>query len=97
MERTILHVDANSFFASVECSLNPSIADKPVAVVGDVEKRRGIVLTANYVAKLGYGIKTGEAIWQAEQKCPELVKVRSNMHMYLHYSRLMREILLCNE
>lgn len=93
MERTILHVDANSFFASVECSLNPAIANKPVAVVGDSEKRKGIILTANYIAKLGYGIRTGEAIWQAEQKCPELIKVKTNMNMYLHYSRLMREIL----
>lgn len=93
MERTILHVDANSFFASVECSLNPDIADKPVAVVGDIEKRRGIVLTANYIAKLRYGIKTGEAVWQAKQKCPALVTVGANMNMYLHYSRLMKEIL----
>lgn len=93
MERTILHVDANSFFASVECALNPDIADKPVAVVGDTEKRHGIILTANYIAKREYGIKTGEVIWAAKQKCPDLVTVKSNMKMYLHYSRLMRDIL----
>lgn len=93
MERTILHIDANSFFASVECAMDPSIADKPVAVVGDAEKRHGIVLTANYNAKLGYGIKTGETVFSAQRKCPELVMVKPNMRLYMHFSKLMREIL----
>ena len=57
MERTILHVDANCFYASVECLYNPEIRNKPVAVVGDIEKRHGIVLTANYIAKK-YNVKT---------------------------------------
>ena len=94
MERTILHVDANSFFASVECALDPSVKDKPVAVVGNAEERRGIILAANYIAKKQYGIKTAEPIWQAERKCPDLIKKPSNMKMYLLYSRKLREILL---
>ena len=94
MERTILHVDANSFFASVECALDPSVKDKPVAVVGNAEERRGIILAANYIAKKQYGTKTAEPIWQAERKCPDLIKKPSNMKMYLSYSRKLREILL---
>lgn len=94
MDRTILHVDANSFFASVECALAPEIKDKPVAVVGDAKERRGIVLAANYIAKKQYGIKTAEPIWQAERKCPDLIKKPSNMRMYRVYSRKLREILL---
>ncbi len=66
MERVILHSDLNSFYASVECLYNPDIRDKPVAVGGSVEHRHGIILTKNIIAKK-YGIKTGEAIWQAKQ------------------------------
>ena len=45
MERVILHCDANSFYASVECLYTPSIRQSPVAVCGSVEERHGIVLT----------------------------------------------------
>ena len=65
MDRTILHVDANSFFASVECAVHPELRDKPMAVAGDSEKRHGIILAANYIAKRGYGIKTAETIYKA--------------------------------
>ncbi len=91
MDRTILHVDANSFYASVECFCNPDIRSKPVAVVGNPENRHGIILAANYIAK-GYGVKTAEVIWQAKAKCPELVMVRANMERYRKFSQMMREI-----
>lgn len=94
MERQILHIDANSFYASVECAENPEISDKPVAVVGDAEKRHGIVLTANYIAKLGYGIKTAETVYSALKKCPELIMIKSNMPLYMEYSKKMRDIIL---
>ena len=50
-QRTILHVDCNSFYASVECFLNPAIRRFPVAVCGDVENRHGIILAKNELAK----------------------------------------------
>lgn len=90
--RTILHVDANSFYASCECLYRPSIREKPVAVCGDPEARHGIVLTKNQHAKK-YGVQTGEAIWQAKQKCPSLVVVPPDYSLYLHMSRRMHEIL----
>ena len=90
--RTILHVDANSFYASCECLYHPSIREKPVAVCGDPEARHGIVLTKNQHAKK-YGVQTGEAIWQAKQKCPSLVVVPPDYPLYLHMSRQMHEIL----
>lgn len=93
MERTILHVDANCFYASVECLYNPSIRQKPVAVVGDIEKRHGIVLTANYIAKK-YNVKTGDVVWEAKRKCPQLVVVEANMPLYIKFSKLMNKILL---
>ena len=69
MERVILHVDANSYYASVECLYTPSIRHKPVAVSGDAEARHGIILTKNQIAKQ-YGVQTGEAIWQG--RCDHL-------------------------
>jgi len=89
--RTILHCDMNNFYASVECMLNPSLKGKPVAVGGDVENRHGIILAKNYPAKK-YGVTTGEALWQAKQKCRDLIIVPPNYEEYLKYSRLAREI-----
>ena len=91
MDRIILHCDLNNFYASVECLYNPLIRDKPVAVCGSQEARHGIVLAKNYIAKAA-GIKTGEAIWEAKNKCPNLVIVMPNYSLYLSYSRMAREI-----
>ncbi|AIF51341.1 DNA polymerase IV [Pelosinus sp. UFO1] len=91
MKRTILHVDLNNFYASVECLYRPEIRSKPVIVCGDIEARHGIVLAKNYPAK-ALGIKTGEANWEAKQKCPELVMVRADFAKYLQFSRMARKI-----
>lgn len=91
MKRTILHVDLNNFYASVECLYRPEIRSKPVIICGDIEARHGIVLAKNYPAK-ALGIKTGEAIWEAKQKCPELVMVRADFAKYLQFSRIARKI-----
>ncbi|MEI6579123.1 MAG: DNA polymerase IV [Eubacteriales bacterium] len=91
MERSILHVDCNKFYASVECLHRPEIRNLPVVVGGDVELRHGIVLTKNDIASK-YEIKTGEAIWQAKQKCPGLVVVKPNFPLYLRFSKLARDI-----
>ena len=91
MERTILHCDMNNFYASVECMLNPKLKGHPVAVGGDVENRHGIILAKNYEAKK-FGIQTGEALWQAKQKCPKLIIVPPHYEEYLKYSRLAHSI-----
>ncbi len=90
-DRIILHSDLNNFYASVECLYNPALRDKPVAVGGDAEKRHGIVLAKNYEAKK-YGIQTGETLWQARRKCPNIVFVPPSYDLYLKYSRIAREI-----
>ena len=90
-DRVILHCDANSFYASVEMLYDPSIRDKPVAVGGSVEQRHGIILTKNQQAK-ACGVKTGEAIWQAMQKCPQLVCVPPDYPLYVRFSRKMRRL-----
>ena len=84
--RTILHCDANNFYASVECALNPGLRDKFVAVSGDPEKRHGIILAKNTAAK-ACGVKTGETIWQAKFKCPQLICVPPHFDKYVEYSR----------
>ena len=91
MARHILHVDQNCFYASVEMQRHPELRDKPLAVCGSQEERHGIVLTANYIAK-PYGVKTGMAIWQARQRCPNLVILPPDMDEYIRFSRMAREI-----
>ena len=91
MTRHILHVDQNCFYASVEMQRHPELRDKPLAVCGSQEERHGIVLTANYLAK-PYGVKTGMAIWQARQRCPDLVILPPDMDEYIRFSRMAREI-----
>ncbi len=60
MDRSILHVDANCFYASVEMLHHPELAGQPIAVGGDAEARHGIILTANYIAKDRYGAVAGQ-------------------------------------
>lgn len=91
MDRIILHSDLNNFYASVECKRNPVLRKKPLAVCGDPDLRHGIVLAKNYIAK-AYGIKTGDVIWEARQKCPELEIVTADFPQYLKYSNLVHQI-----
>lgn len=91
MGRHILHCDMNAFYASVEAQRHPELRDKPLAVCGSQDERHGIVLTANYIAK-PRGVKTGMAIWQARQCCPNLVILPPDMGEYIRISKLAREI-----
>lgn len=81
MERVILHCDMNGFFASVESLYYPEYAGKPLAVCGDPEKRHGIILAKNELAK-SYGIVTAETIWSAQKKCPALCLVPAHFDRY---------------
>lgn len=89
--RTILHSDLNNFYASVECLYDPSHRDMPVAVCGDPKDRHGIVLAKNMCAQK-MGVATGEVIWKALGKCPDLVIVPPDFPKYTRFSRMMREI-----
>ena len=73
-ERTILHCDCNGFYASVELLFRPELRSVPMAVCGNPKNRHGIILAKNEPAK-AFGIQTAETVWQARQKCPELVLV----------------------
>ena len=91
MDRVILHSDCNNFYASVECMLNPSLRGKAVAVGGNEEERHGIILAKNEVAKK-QGVKTGETLWQARLKCPDLIIVPPHYEEYVKISEATRQI-----
>lgn len=84
-ERTILHCDCNGFYASVECLYHPQYRDVPMAVCGDPQSRRGIILAKNELAKQ-YEVQTAETIWQARKKCPNLVLAAAHHDLYAKYS-----------
>lgn len=86
-----MHSDLNNFYASVERMLNPELAGKPVAVCGNEEERRGIVLAKSEEAKRK-GIKTGDTVWQAKRKCPDLIVVRPHFDKYMSMSRKVKAI-----
>ncbi len=91
MERIIIHSDLNNFYASVERLLNPGLSGKPVAVCGDRELRKGIVLAKSEEAKK-FGVKTGDAIWQARKKCPDIVVVPPQFDKYMEFSRKVKAV-----
>lgn len=91
MGRRILHADFNSFYASVACFLDPALRSHPVAVAGNPEARHGIILAKNQLAKK-FGVQTGEAIWEAKQKCPLLITVKPDFAQYQKFSALGRAI-----
>lgn len=91
MDRTILHCDCNSFFASVETALNPAYRGVPMAVCGSQEDRHGIVLAKNEEAKK-YGIQTAETVYSAKKKCPSLVIASPHYEEYKKFSERVNRI-----
>lgn len=91
MKRVILHSDMNACYASIEQKLNPKLKNIPMAVAGNPKNRNGIILAKSQEAKEA-GVKTGEAIWQALGKCPNLTLVSPQYDQYLKHSKLARKI-----
>jgi len=91
MDRVILHSDMNSFYANVECLYHPELQGLPVAVGGNPENRHGIILAKNQLAKEAQ-VKTGEALWEARVKCPNLIIIEPNFERYLKFAKMARKI-----
>lgn len=89
--RKILHVDLNSFYASVECLLDESLTGFPVAVSGSQSDRHGIVLAKNQLAK-EKGIKTGMTVFEAKKLAPNLVTCETHFDLYIKYSRAVKNL-----
>lgn len=90
-DRVVFHSDCNCFYASVEMHRRPELRGTAMCVGGHEESRHGIVLAKSPLAKAA-GVKTGEALWQAREKCPGLVVVPPDYAAYQRYSRLARQI-----
>ncbi len=90
-KKVILHIDANNFYASVEACLDPDLKGKAIAVSGDPEKRHGIILAKSELAKK-CGVTTGEVIWQAQRKCPNLILVPPHHNEYVKFSKRLFDV-----
>ncbi|MUK87197.1 DNA polymerase IV [Ornithinibacillus sp. L9] len=84
--RIIFHIDMNCFYASVEAAYNPALKGKPLAIAGNPEERRGIIVTSSYEAR-AKGVKTTMPLWQARKLCPNLIVMRPNFERYRSASR----------
>lgn len=90
--RVILHLDMNSFFASVEQKYNPSLKGIPMAVAGNPQKRRGILVTCSYEAR-AYGVYTTMTVGEARRRCPDIVIVPPNFDKYRENSAAVFDVL----
>ena len=88
---SIIHLDLDAFFASVEQRDNPAYQGKPL-IVGGISggklsnSNRGVVCAASYEARK-YGVHAGMPIWEARQKCPQGIFVTSQINKYLEASK----------
>ncbi|MCU9613804.1 DNA polymerase IV [Caldibacillus lycopersici] len=90
--KIIFHVDMNSFYASVEMASDATLKGKPVAIAGNVEERRGIIVTCSYEAR-EFGVKTTMPVWQAKKLCPHLIVKQPNFELYRKASKAMFQLL----
>ena len=88
--RTIMHIDADAFFASVEQGFNPLLRNRPV-IIGGTENQRGVVHTASYEAR-ARGVQTGMALVRAKQICPNAVFLKGQYEHYQAISLFLQEI-----
>ena len=95
MTRTILHVDMDAFYASVEQRDHPEYRLKPVIVGSDPQggKGRGIVATCSYEARK-FGVHSAQPISRAWKLCPQGIYVRPDMEKYGRVSGMVMRILL---
>jgi DNA polymerase IV len=89
-QNTIVHMDLDTYFVSVERLLNPKLIGQPVMVGGSSD--RGVVASCSYEAR-GYGIHSGMSMKLARQMCPEGIVVRGDHDRYSYYSGVITDIL----
>ncbi len=94
MNSVFLHIDMNNFYASVECAERPDLDGVPVAIAGSPEKRHGVVLAKNQLAKK-YGVRTGDTVREAQTKAPGIVFLPPRFEKYDKISKKMFGI--CNK
>lgn len=90
--RIIFHIDMNCFYASVEMAFNQKLKGKALAIAGNPDERKGIIVTSSYEAR-AKGVKTTMPLWQARKLCPELIVMKPNFDRYRVASSQMFRIL----
>ena len=90
VERTVLHLDLDTFFVSVERLMNPALERRPVVVGGMGD--RGVVSTCSYEARR-FGVHSAQPMRLARQLCPQAVFIRGDIELYSRYSRLVTAII----
>jgi len=84
--KVILHIDFNSYFATVEQQANPRLRGKPVGVTGGDRLKRTVLGAASVEAKR-FGVKTGMQIWEARKLCPQIILVPGDSDKYLETTK----------
>lgn len=90
MNRIIIHIDMDAFFASVEVRDNPELAGKPL-IIGALPQERGVVSTCSYEARV-YGVRSAMSIKDAYRRCPQGIYMHPNMEKYKNVSAQIHEI-----
>jgi DNA polymerase-4 len=90
-QRTVMHIDLDAFFVSVEQVSNPELRGKPV-VVGGKPDHRGVVATASYEAR-AFGLHSGMPLATAVRLCPQAIFIQGNYHRYAEVSKKFMAIL----
>jgi len=91
VNRVIIHLDMNAFFASIEQKANPCLRGKPI-IVGGSPHSRTVVATASYEAR-EYGVETGMSLSEARRLCPQAILVEGNSAKYIDTSLKIVKIL----
>lgn len=92
MNRRIVHIDMDAFFASVEVAHDPSLRGKPLIIGGEKGDSRGVVSTASYEARV-FGVHSAMPIVQARRLCPHGIFMRGHFERYNEASQKVREVL----
>ncbi|MDO8618618.1 MAG: DNA polymerase IV [Candidatus Daviesbacteria bacterium] len=82
MNRIILHIDFNSYFATVEQQANPRLRGKPIGVTGGDRMERTVIGAASIEAKK-FGVRTGMHLYEALRLCPQIILVQGDSDKYL--------------
>lgn len=92
MERTIIHLDMDAFFASVEVRDNPKLKGKPL-IIGALPHERGVVSTCSYEARK-FGVHSAMNIKEAYRRCPHGIYMHGDMRKYQRVSEQIHKIML---
>ncbi len=92
--KTILHIDIDAFFASVEEIYDSTLKNKPIVVTG-IHSKRSVVSCPNYIAR-SYGVKSAMPVFIAKQKCKNLILVPCHFSRYEHYSNIFMSLIRSN-